>query len=185
MEKKLAIVLISLLVVAGMSIASCVLMYFHTISVTATIEEPIPREELIVVTEGLNPSLDFTDVEFTFNRETGVEQTLNFYIKNVHDKDLYIWWRINSSAPDYERWDNYGQYQGAYEHLYPVPSLENAWHVKIFWNYETGDLLYDEYGAQRILPSGETQKLTLYVKCPYETVATLEFIIDIVVQEFS
>lgn len=116
-----------------------------------------------------------------FTTETGVEQTIDFYIKNNLDKDVSIYWRLNPNTPNLDIQDVWSDVGNGY--FFAWPSRDNGWKLMLYWNYPNEYMQTSKAYGTKILKANEIQKLTLYLNCPYDYRGECSFIIDIIATE--
>lgn len=180
MSKKIAIIAI-LLIITNIATAYSVLQYVMTIEGYGKCEV-IPQ--LIEVYEDKECTIELSSSSLIFpefNRTTGVEQTLDFYIKNNLDKDVSIYWRLNPNTLNVnikDMWSDKGK-----GYFYAFPNQDNGWFLQLYWNYPNEYMQTNKEYGTKILHANEIHKVTVYLRCPYNARVDVEFIIDIIATE--
>jgi len=181
MNKKQIVFISLLLLTLNISIGYSLLQYIMTIEGYGKCEV-IPQ--LIEVYEDKECTIELSSSSLIFpefNKTTGVEQTLDFYIKNNLDKDVSIYWRLNPNIPTLKMQDMWSDRGNGYS--YNFPSQNNGWFLQLYWNYPNEYMQTNKEYGTKILHGNEVHKLTVYLRCPYNARVDIEFIIDIIATE--
>jgi len=175
MNKKIIAISI-LLAILNITIVFSALQYIITIEGYGIVKTPIPQTIEVYQDEECTIKLSDSSLLFPeYTMETGVEQTLTFYVRNNLNKNVSLSWKLNSNTLNLGKWRSTGISYG-----YEPFGDGKIWTLKLYWDYPSDVFKTDEH---YILQPIEIHKITCYLACPYDHRGDCSFIIDLIAEE--